>query len=136
MDVSADGMNETLLDWSNTVRKQITTDSTKSSTGIDGKWVEMVSIMLQQEQTFREDLEKTFSKKIADLVRKCDRIAVTIQLTKKQPVPVIIDDLDKLELSKVPAIFRDEAGKTDELSEHLLTQAMLKELQAEQEETF
>lgn len=100
-------IQETLLSWNDTVRKQITTDSTKGSTGIGGKWFEIVSIMLQQEQTFREDLEKTFSKKIADLVRKCDRIAATIQLTKKQPVLVIIDDLDKLDLSKVPSIFRD-----------------------------
>lgn len=100
-------IQDTLLGWNDTVRKQITSDSTKGSVGIGGKWFEMVSIMLQQEQTFREDLEKTFSKKIADLVRKCDRIAATIQLTKKQPVLVIIDDLDKLELSKVPSIFRD-----------------------------
>lgn len=100
-------IQETLLGWNDTVRKQITSDSTKGSVGIGGKWFEMVSVMLQQEKSFREELEKTFSKKIADLVRKCDRIAAAIQTTKKQPVLVIIDDLDKLDLSKVPSIFRD-----------------------------
>ncbi|MEO0350482.1 MAG: ATP-binding protein [Cyanobacteria bacterium P01_A01_bin.15] len=103
----ASDIQETLLGWNDTVRKQITSDSTKGSVGIGGKWFETVSLMLQQEKSFREDVEKTFSKKIADLVRKCDRIAASIQLTKKQPVLVIIDDLDKLDLSKVPSIFRD-----------------------------
>ncbi|MEM9003556.1 MAG: hypothetical protein AAGE59_08530 [Cyanobacteria bacterium P01_F01_bin.86] len=50
--------------------------------------------MLQQEKSFRDEVETTFSKKISDLVQKCDLLAAAIQTTKKQPVLVIIDDAE------------------------------------------
>ena len=104
----ADDIRETLLGWNTTVRKQVASEGAKESIGIGGKWFEAVSLMLQQEKSFRDELETTFSKKISDLVQKCDRIAAAIQTAKKQqPVLVIIDDLDKLDLSLVESIFRD-----------------------------
>ncbi|MGF1522793.1 MAG: P-loop NTPase fold protein [Leptolyngbyaceae cyanobacterium] len=104
--VSAD-IHDTLLGWNTTVRKQIATEATKGSFGIGGTWFELVSLMLQQEKSFRDEVETTFAKKISVLVQKCDRLAAAIQTTKKQPVLVIIDDLDKLDLPLVESIFRD-----------------------------
>ncbi|MEO0988084.1 MAG: P-loop NTPase fold protein [Cyanobacteria bacterium J06639_14] len=103
----SDDIRDTLLGWNTTVRKQIASEATKGSVGIGGKWFEVVSLMLQQEKSFRDEVETTFSKKISDLVQKCDRLAAAIQTTKKQPVLVIIDDLDKLDLPLVESIFRD-----------------------------
>ncbi|MBE9065506.1 ATP-binding protein, partial [Leptolyngbya cf. ectocarpi LEGE 11479] len=69
--------------------------------------LQVVNLSLQREQVFRYELETTFDKKISDLVQKCDRIAAAIQIAKKQPVLVIIDDLDKLDLPLAEAIFRN-----------------------------
>ncbi|MEO1210789.1 MAG: P-loop NTPase fold protein [Cyanobacteria bacterium J06638_20] len=102
-----DDIRETLLGWNTTVRKQIASEATKGTVGLGGKWFELVSLMMQQEKSFRDEVETTFGKKISELVQKCDRLAAAIQTTKKQPVLVIIDDLDKLDLPLVESIFRD-----------------------------
>jgi len=104
----AEDIKETLLGWGVTTRKQVSSQGTKSemSVGLD-KILNLFALKLQQEKSFRDELETTFAKKISDLVGKSDRLAAAIQIATKKPVLVIIDDLDKLDLGLVESIFRN-----------------------------
>jgi len=74
---------------------------------VNTDFLQLVTAKLQQEKSFRDELETTFAKKISDLVGKIDRIATAIQIKTKKQVLVIIDDLDKLDLPLVEAIYRN-----------------------------
>jgi energy-coupling factor transporter ATP-binding protein EcfA2 len=102
----ADDIKQALLGWTNTTRKITGETETKSELGIGTDFFKVITAKLQQERTFREELEKTYEKDITDLVGKLDRLAAAIQTTTKKPVLVVIDDLDKLDLSVVEPIFR------------------------------
>lgn len=102
----AKDIRETILGWNDTVKTQVTTQGHGGSLGVGGNWLQIFQASLQKERSFREELEKTFSKKISDLVGQCDRIVAAIQIATKQQVLVIIDDLDKLDLSLVEEIYR------------------------------
>ncbi|NET37287.1 MAG: hypothetical protein F6K19_35565 [Cyanothece sp. SIO1E1] len=81
----SDDIKETLLGWNTTVRKQLQQDQTQSGVGLGGE-LQMFTLKLQQEKSFRDQLETTFAKKISDLVGKIDRLAAAIQTAVKQPV--------------------------------------------------
>jgi energy-coupling factor transporter ATP-binding protein EcfA2 len=102
-----DDIKNTLLGWNTTVKKQLSSQGTKGELGVGGNWLKVFTAKLQQEKSFREDLETTFKKKISDLVGKCDRLAAALQTSSKKPVLVIIDDLDKLDLPLVEQIYRN-----------------------------
>ena len=99
-------IKQALLGWNNTVRTQTSSQTTGGAMGL-GADIQMVTAKLQQEKSFRDALEKTFEKRISDLVGKCDRLAAAIQIATKKPVLVIIDDLDKLDLPLVEDIYRN-----------------------------
>lgn len=103
----AEDIETTVLGWNTTVRKQKTDKSMTGNLGVGGDFLTIVSAKLQQEKSFRDELETTFAKKISDLVGKIDRLAAAIQTKTKKPVLVIIDDLDKLDLPLVEAIYRN-----------------------------
>ncbi|WP_055075748.1 ATP-binding protein [Pseudanabaena sp. 'Roaring Creek'] len=103
----AEDISETILGWNTTVHKQSKSEETKGGVGFDLKFLEVFSAKLQQEKSFRDGIETTFAKKISDLVGKIDRLAAAIQLKTRKPVIVIIDDLDKLDLPLVEAIYRN-----------------------------
>ncbi len=65
----------------------------------------MATLKLQKEEAFREEIERVYEKRVEDLVGKADRLAATIEATTKKPVLVVIDDLDKLDLSLVESIY-------------------------------
>ena len=100
-------IKETILGWNTTVRTQIAGQGTQGEIGLDLEIFKVFTAKLQQEKSFREELETTFAKKISDLVGKIDRLAATIQIGSKKPVLVIIDDLDKLDLPLVEEIYRN-----------------------------
>ncbi|MCP2731494.1 P-loop NTPase fold protein [Limnofasciculus baicalensis] len=101
-------IKQSLLDWTNTTRKETTGDTTKSQVGVGAADIfKLITLKLQQERTFRNELERTYEKKISELVRNIDRLAAAIQTSTKKPVLVIIDDLDKLDLSIVEPIYRN-----------------------------
>jgi hypothetical protein len=102
----AKDIRETILGWNDTVKTQVTTQGHGGSLGVGGNWLQIFQASLQKERSFREELEKTFSKKISDLVGQCDRIVAAIQIATQQHVLVIIDDLDKLDLPLVEQIYR------------------------------
>lgn len=102
----SEDVKDTLLGWNTTVRTQVQQDQTQAGMGL-GAELKLFNIKLQQEKSFRDQLETTFAKKISDLVGKINRLAAAIQTTVKQPVLVIIDDLDKLDIPLVEEIYRN-----------------------------
>ena len=74
--------------------------------GLD-KLLNLATAKFQKEQAFRDEIEKVYEKRVADLVGKADRIAAAIQIATKKPVLVVIDDLDKLDLPLVESIYRN-----------------------------
>ena len=104
--VDAD-IRETLLDWTTTSGKQIISTEAKSEFALDpGAIFRFFTAKLQQESSFRQELERTFEKRISELVRNLDRLAAAIQIHTGNPLLVIIDDLDKLDLPIVEKIYR------------------------------
>jgi len=85
----AETIKEALLGWINTTQRTVEATGTKGELGF-GIDLKFVTAKLQQEQSFREELEKTFEKKITDLVGKLDRLAAAIQTTTRKPVLVVI----------------------------------------------
>jgi DNA polymerase III delta prime subunit len=106
IDVAGD-ISQTVLGWNITTRKQTQGEETKGELGFEVEFLDVFTAKLQREQSFRDELETTFVKKISDLVGKIDRLAAAIEIKTKKPVIVIIDDLDKLDLPLVEAIYRD-----------------------------
>jgi len=105
LNISKD-IQETILGWNTTIRTQIAEEGTQGEMGFEAN-VFNIFTKLQREKSFRDELETTFSKKISDLVGKIDRLAAAIQTATQKPVLVIIDDLDKLDLSLVETIYRN-----------------------------
>jgi energy-coupling factor transporter ATP-binding protein EcfA2 len=95
-----------LLDWFTTAETETTTKDMKSELGAGGDIFKFISVKLKREETFRAEVKRTYERKISVLVDKANEIAGYIQSATKKPVLVVIDDLDKLDLSQVEAIYR------------------------------
>ncbi|OYQ64013.1 KAP family P-loop domain protein [Pseudanabaena sp. SR411] len=98
-------IHETILGW--TAHQQTKDEEARGKSGVEIEFLPVLTSKLQTEMSFRDELETNFVKKISDLVSKIDRLAATIQIKTQKPVIVIIDDLDKLDLSLVEAIYRN-----------------------------
>lgn len=104
----AEDIKESLLGWTTTTHKQKAEQTTKSEAGLGvDKLLQLATLKFQKEQAFRDEIERVFEKRVADLVAKADRIAAAIETTTKKPVLVVIDDLDKLDLPLVESIYRN-----------------------------
>ena len=99
-------IRSSLLNWMDTTRKTVEETTTKAEVGI-GAEILGIGFKLQRERAFREELERKYEKRISELVGYIDRLAGLIQIKMNKPVLVIIDDLDKLDLSVVENIYRD-----------------------------
>ena len=66
-----------------------------------------VSLQLQTNAGVRREIKQKFERNTSELVSQLDIIAAVLQAATKKTILVIIDDLDKLELSVVRPIFRD-----------------------------
>jgi len=105
--VAAD-IQQDLLGWMRSERKQIAATETKSEMGFGvDKLLELATLKLQQEKAFRDEVETTFEKRVSDLVQRIDRLAATIQIASQKTVLVIIDDLDKLSLDLAESLFQN-----------------------------
>ncbi len=103
----ATDIQESLLGWMTTTHKQKAEKTTKSAIGLGvDELLKIATLNFQQEQAFRDEIERVYEKKVADLVGKADRIAAAIASTTKKSVLVVIDDLDKLDLPLVESIYR------------------------------
>ncbi|MDB9493156.1 AAA family ATPase [Spirulina major CS-329] len=77
----------------------------EASVGFD--LFKLIAGKLKTEATIRNEIKQEFERNITDLVMKLDEIAAVIQNVSQKPILVIIDDLDKLDLSVVKSIFQD-----------------------------
>lgn len=96
-----------LLNWFTETKTKTYSDQLRQemSVGVDlFKWI---TGKLQKEDTFREEIKITYERRVSDLSAMIDRIAAAIQAATRKEVLVIIDDLDKLDLSLVESIYRD-----------------------------
>ena len=98
-------IKQVLLEWTNQDKKT-SEKIIKNGAELEVD-LQVVTLKLQREGTFRDEIEKTFERRITDLVLCLDRLAATIQNTMKKPVLVIIDDLDKLGLKAAENIYVD-----------------------------
>lgn len=97
---------KSLITWfSRYTKTESDVNSVKGEVGFDF-WKVLV-LKVGAEKTIREDIRKEFEPNIKDLVAKLNEIAATIQMVSKQTSLVIIDDLDKLDLSVARPIFQD-----------------------------
>lgn len=96
-----------LQNWFTETKSKTYTDQLRQemSAGVD--LFKLLTGKLQKEDTFREEIKLTYERRVSDLSDHIDRIAAAIQAATKKEVLVIIDDLDKLDLSVVEAIYRD-----------------------------
>ncbi|WP_218080812.1 P-loop NTPase fold protein [Anthocerotibacter panamensis] len=62
---------------------------------------------LKADATIRNEIKQEFERKVSDLVERVNEIAAILKAESKKEILVIIDDLDKLDLSVVNSIFRD-----------------------------
>ncbi len=69
--------------------------------------LEAFSLQLQTNAGVRKEIKQKFERNTSELVSQLNIIAAVLQAATKKTILVIIDDLDKLELSVVRPIFRD-----------------------------
>ena len=98
---------EKLVKWFTQTKSEVYTKQIQEKISIGANLFEFFTGKLQTEKAFREEVKETFENSISDLARQIDAIATEIQLATKQRVLVVIDDLDKLDLPLVRAIFQD-----------------------------
>jgi AAA ATPase domain len=79
--------------------------SAEVSVGFD--LFKVISGKLKTEASIRDELKIEFERNISDLVSQLNTIASVIQTTAKKEILIIIDDLDKLDLSVVRGIYQD-----------------------------
>ncbi|WP_008316023.1 ATP-binding protein [Leptolyngbya sp. PCC 6406] len=96
-----------LLNWFTETKSKTYTDQLKQEMSVGVNVLEFLQGKLQKEDTFREEIKVTYERRVSELSNTIDRIAAAIQAATQKEVLVIIDDLDKLDLSVVEAIYRD-----------------------------
>ncbi|WP_287127363.1 P-loop NTPase fold protein [Candidatus Cyanaurora vandensis] len=62
---------------------------------------------LKADAVVRNEIKQEFERKVTDLIARVDQIAALIRGQTEKEILVIIDDLDKLDLSVVNRVFRD-----------------------------
>ena len=98
---------KTLLTWFTETKSKTYTDQLKQELSLGVNLFDLLTGKLQKEDTFREEIKVTYERRVSELSKMIDRIAGAIQAATKKEVLVIIDDLDKLDLSLVNAIYQD-----------------------------
>ena len=100
-------VQSSLTNWFTQTKTRTYTDQLKQEMSAGFNLFEWLAGKLQKEKAFREEIRETYEKQVSVLSEHIDAIARAIQAAAKQPVLVIIDDLDKLALPIVRNIFQD-----------------------------
>lgn len=95
-----------ILDWLVTSYTETESRSLAKEAGVGGDILKLVTAKLKSESTFREEIKRTYERRISELVEKVEKIALCIQQATKKDVLVIIDDLDKLDLKLVEEVYK------------------------------
>ncbi|TVP66690.1 MAG: hypothetical protein EA342_11225 [Leptolyngbya sp. LCM1.Bin17] len=102
-----DTVQDSLKTWFTQTKSQTYTNQLKQEVGLGGNFFDLFTAKLQKEDSFREEIKETYERRVSDLTQHIDQIAAAIQAATGKEVLVIIDDLDKLDLAVVEAIFND-----------------------------
>lgn len=97
---------EQLLTWLITTRTATTVEDIKAQMGVGTDLLTVITAKLQTESTFREEIKRTYERRISELVQKVEEIAQLIHKATNKEVLVIIDDLDKLDWKLVEEIYK------------------------------
>ncbi|MGB3294983.1 MAG: P-loop NTPase fold protein [Phormidesmis sp.] len=97
----------TLMNWFTQTKSRIYADQLKQEMSIGANIFEFFTGKLQKERAFREEIKETYQNSVSDLSKQINHIAAAIQAATQKQVLVIIDDLDKLDLPVVKAIFQE-----------------------------
>jgi len=103
----SDTTKTTLQNWFIETRSRTYTDQLKQEFSLGVDLFQWLTGKLQKEGSFRDEIKITYERKVSELSATIDRIAAAIQVATRKEVLVIIDDLDKLDLSLVQSIYRD-----------------------------
>lgn len=90
-----------------TTRTETATRDLTAEVGVGGDVLKLVSTKLKTESSFREEIKRTYERRVSDLVENVDRVARCVRDATKKEVLVIIDDLDKLDLTLVEEIYKN-----------------------------
>ncbi|WP_414548239.1 ATP-binding protein [Anabaena sp. CCY 0017] len=90
-----------------TTRTRTEANSIQAEATSDNSILKVLSTKLKVDSTIRYEIKQEFERKISELVAQLNIIAASIQAAYKKDVLVIIDDLDKLDLSVVNHIYKD-----------------------------
>jgi nucleoside-triphosphatase THEP1 len=101
---------KSILEWLSTTETATVTKDLKQEIGVGGDFFKVVSARLKNESTFRQEIKTTYERRVSELAKKADEIAAFIQAATKKQVLVIIDDLDKLDLSLVEDIYKNNVN--------------------------
>ncbi|MEO1402260.1 MAG: P-loop NTPase fold protein [Cyanobacteria bacterium J06635_1] len=96
-----------LLTWFTQTKSKTYADQLQSELSAGANLFDFIIGKLKKEKTFREEIKVTYERSVSELSDTINRIAAAIQTATKKEVLVIIDDLDKLDLSVAEAIYRD-----------------------------
>lgn len=101
-----EGTQTALMNWFTQTKSRVYTDQLKQEMSVGANIFDFFTGKLQKERAFREEIKETYQNSVSDLSQQIDLIAAAIQSATQQPVLVIIDDLDKLDLPVVRTIFQ------------------------------
>lgn len=96
-----------ILTWLTTTRTDTSSHSIAAEAGVGGDLLKWLTAKLKTESTFREEIKRTYERRISDLVSKVEQIAQAIREASRKDVLVIIDDLDKLDWKLVEEIYKN-----------------------------
>ncbi|MFK8186532.1 MAG: P-loop NTPase fold protein [Phormidesmis sp.] len=98
---------ETLTGWFTQTRSKTYNQQIQEKLSVGANLFDFFSGKLQTEKAFREEIKETYQNSVSDLASQIDRISAAVLVATGQEVLVVIDDLDKLDLPLVRAIFQD-----------------------------
>ena len=106
----AEGTKDALLNWFKQTKSRTYSEQLSQAMSAGVNIFDFFTGKLQKEGVFREEIKETYERSVSDLSRQIELIAAAIFSATKRKVVVIIDDLDKLDLPVVKAIFQDNVN--------------------------
>jgi AAA ATPase domain len=97
-------IKEGILNW---LAKKTKTEEVKltGEASIGAKLLELIGLKLQVDAVIRHEIKQEFERKVSELVAKLNEVAAIVDSASNKRILVIIDDIDKLDLSVIRDVF-------------------------------
>ena len=96
-----------LLNWFTQTHTKIAERVKTEGLGLESKLFNILTAELKTESTFRDEIKHSYERRVSELVEKANQIAGFIKADTNKEILVIIDDLDKLDLSLAEKIYKE-----------------------------